>query len=186
MTTHISLVNEAHKIVAANLTTGGISIDATVGNGYDTVFLAEQVGCEGKVYGFDIQQTALESARVRLRQAGLLTRVKLIQAGHETMTDQIADNPKIMVNTVMFNLGYLPGYDKTIITRTNTTLEGLNAAIQLIAPGGIITIIAYPGHEGGKPEIEAIINWCRQLDKHFVVDTIYLKEQSPRLFVITK
>ena len=75
MPAYISLVQEAHKLVAANLTPGGIAIDATVGNGHDTVFLAEQVGSGGKVYGFDIQQTALESARTRLIQACLFNRV---------------------------------------------------------------------------------------------------------------
>lgn len=186
MTTRISLVKKAHKIVAANLPAGGTAIDATVGNGYDTVFLAERVGKEGLVYGFDIQQTALESARTRLEQAGLLARVNLKQAGHETMLDHLGDNPQNKINTVMFNLGYLPGQDKTVITRTNTTLEGLNAAVQLISTDGLITVIAYPGHEGGKPEMMAIIDWFQQLGKLFVVDTIYLDDRSPRLFAITK
>ncbi len=186
MTAYISLVREAHKIVAEHLPAGGTAIDATVGNGYDTVFLAERVGPEGRVYGFDIQQTALESARTQLAQAGLLKRVKLIGAGHESMRAHVDENPQVKIDSVMFNLGYLPGHDKSVITRKDTTLEGLNAAIHLISSGGIITVIAYPGHEGGKPEMMAISDWCSKLGNQFVVDTLFRNERSPCLFTISR
>lgn len=184
MTTHISLVKEAHKIIAANLPTGGTAIDATVGNGYDSVFLAEQVGAEGLVYGFDIQQTALESARTRLERANLLERVKLIHAGHESMAAQIEENTRGKVHSIMFNLGYLPGHDKTVITRKNTTLKALNAAVRLISSGGVVTVVAYPGHEGGRPELVAVSDWCNKLGNGFVVNRLCRNERSPCLFSI--
>lgn len=186
MTAYISLVSEAHKFVAEHLPAGGTAIDATVGNGHDTAFLAERVGPKGRVYGFDIQQTALESARNRLAQAGLLERVKLIQAGHESMLAHIDENSRDNIYSVMFNLGYLPGHDKKVITRKDTTLEGLDAAVQLIACGGLITVIAYPGHEGGEPEKMAISDWCSELGDQFVVDTLFRNERSPCLFAISR
>jgi ubiquinone/menaquinone biosynthesis C-methylase UbiE len=68
--TKLSLVQQAHQAVEAVLKPGDITIDATVGNGHDTLFLATRVGATGKVYGFDIQQEALDSAYQRLQQAG--------------------------------------------------------------------------------------------------------------------
>lgn len=56
------------------------------------------------------------------------------------------------VKAVMFNLGYLPGGDKTIISTTGTTLSALETAMDLLAPHGILTVVCYPGHQGGDEE----------------------------------
>ncbi|WP_340121946.1 tRNA (mnm(5)s(2)U34)-methyltransferase [Methylobacter svalbardensis] len=186
----ISLVNTAHDLIRDILRPGDIAIDATVGNGHDTVFLAEQVGPSGHVYGFDIQQAAIDSTLDKFRQAHLSDSLTLIHASHADMTDKIPADLHGNISAIMFNLGYLPGGDKSVITLTDSTLTALTVASRILAVNGIITLLAYPGHPGGDLETDRVKNWCEQLDtQQFEVSTIYSsehKDTAPRLFVIRK
>ncbi|MGR8934587.1 MAG: tRNA (mnm(5)s(2)U34)-methyltransferase [Gammaproteobacteria bacterium] len=184
----ISLVDEAQRAVAECLHAGGNAVDATAGNGRDTVFLAEQVGDTGRVFAFDIQQTALAATAARLQEAGLGVRVKLIHAGHETMLKYL---PQCIgkIDAIMFNLGYLPGGDKRIITAAGTTLQALDQATLLLAPGGVLTILAYPGHNGGDVETAAVQGWCGSLHgETFAVRQRWVPDKSsaPRLWTVRK
>jgi predicted methyltransferase len=186
----ISLVNVAHELIRDILHSGDIAIDATVGNGHDTSFLAEQTGASGKVYGFDIQQAAIESTLEKFRQARSPECLTLIHASHAIMAEKIPAQYHGKISAIMFNLGYLPGGDKSVITQTDSTLTALSAASRILSPDGIITLLAYPGHQGGDQETDQVKNWCEQLDtKQFEVSTIYStehKDSAPRLFVIRK
>lgn len=186
----ISLVNAAHNLIKEHLHTGDIAIDATVGNGHDTLFLAEQVGASGRVYGFDIQQAAIDSTREKLRQAHTPECLTLIHASHALMAGKIPGQHHGKISVIMFNLGYLPGGDKNIITQTDSTLTALNAASRILSPNGIITLLAYPGHQGGDQETDQVKSWCEQLNPdQFNVSTLYSaehKESAPRLFVIRR
>ena len=150
----VSMVQRAQAAIAEVLTPGAVAVDATVGNGHDTLFLAEQVGARGRVYGFDCQAAAIVSTRKRLAQAKMLDRVNLIQAGHETLQSHLAAEARLLA--VMFNLGYLPGSDKQYITRAETTLAALEQACALLAPGGRISLVLYTGHAGGPEEAAAV------------------------------
>lgn len=186
----ISLVNTAHDLIRDILHAGDIAIDATVGNGHDTVFLAEQVAPSGHVYGFDIQQAAIDSTREKFRQAHLSDSLTLVHASHADMTDKIPADLHGKIKAIMFNLGYLPGGNKTVITQTDSTLLALTVAARILAVNGIITLLAYPGHPGGDMETDRVKNWCEQLDtQQFEVSAIYStehKDTAPRLFVIRK
>src|SRR5690606_3119323 len=100
---------------------GMVAVDATAGNGYDTVFLAGRVGPTGRVYAFDIQEEALRETRARITEQGLADRVELIHAGHERLLEYV-NGP---INAMVFNLGYRPRGDKRVITRPETTIEAL-------------------------------------------------------------
>ncbi|MDI1229523.1 MAG: class I SAM-dependent methyltransferase [Methylobacter sp.] len=186
----ISLVNTAHDLIRDILRPGDIAIDATVGNGHDTLFLAEQVGPSGHVYGFDIQQAAIDSTLDKFRQAHLSDSLTLVHASHADMTDKIPADLHGKIKAIMFNLGYLPGGDKSVITLTDSTLTALTVAARILAVSGIITLLAYPGHPGGDMETDRVKNWCEQLDtQQFEVSAIYSsehKDTAPRLFVIRK
>lgn len=186
----ISLVNTAHNFIKEILRPGAIAIDATVGNGHDTLFLVNQVSPSGKVFGFDIQQTAIASTRAKLMQTHGMECLMLIQASHADMSEKIPVNHHGNISVIMFNLGYLPGGDKNIITGTDSTITALYSACGLLSSKGIITVMAYPGHPGGDLETAQVKNWCEQLDKeHFKIDIIYSvdnKDSAPRLFVIQK
>ena len=182
----ISLVNVAHKLIGEALRPGAIAIDATVGNGHDTAFLVNQVGPSGKVFGFDIQQSAIASTSIKAG-ADCLT---LIQASHALMDDKIPKQHHGNISAIMFNLGYLPGGDKSIITQTASTLAALTVACRLLTKGGVITVMAYPGHPGGVVETQQVNDWCVQLDpEQFSVRIFYSvgnPQTTPRLFVISK
>jgi hypothetical protein len=186
----ISLVNVAHDLILDILHSGDIAIDATVGNGHDTLFLAKQIAPSGHVYGFDIQQAAIDSTLEKFRQDHAPDCLTLIRASHADMEDKIPSPIHGKIRVIMFNLGYLPGGDKKIITQADSTLTALTIASRILAVNGIITLLAYPGHHGGDLETDQVENWCGQLDaKRFEVNTIYSAERkstAPRLFVIRK
>jgi predicted methyltransferase len=149
----------AHREIAAVLREGDVAIDATAGNGHDTVFLGKLVGHAGKVIAFDVQEQAIASTRERLAADNLLERVTLVHGSHAA----IADHAKAgSVAAVMFNLGYLPGGDHTVITRTTETLRALDEALHTLKPGGVLTIVCYPGHEGGDEESAEVVAWGKK------------------------
>lgn len=185
-----SITDKAQGHIAAVLSPGDRAIDATVGNGLDTFFLADQVGPEGRVIGMDIQELALHRATVVLGEAQLLQRVRLLQRSHHRMADWVPTDWAGRVRAIMFNLGYLPRGDKSIITRAETTIPALDSALELLAPGGRITIVAYPGHPGGEAETGAIREWLKGLSPLAFEVELVLSDtpgsDSPELFVITR
>lgn len=184
----MSLVKQAHHLISQVLQTGDIAIDATVGNGHDTEFLARQVGSTGLVYGFDIQDLALQNTALRLQRAQL-TNVQLFHASHSDMAQYIPE-PHQNINAVMFNLGYLPKGDKQLITQSDSTLSALNSASQLLATHGIISVLAYTGHQGGLKETQSVVEWLKQLpNAQFHIEQHLSKLPSavaPQLFIIKK
>lgn len=188
--TRISLAEVAHHVIAERLGAGDIAVDATLGNGHDTLFLAEFVAASGTVYGFDVQQQAIESTRQRLQQHALLERVQLFHASHDGMMALLPVATHGRIKAVMFNLGYLPGADKTIITQAETSLRAVTMACGLLAEQGVMTVMAYPGHAGGEHETRQLEAWCQQLDPNrFGFELIRSASHSPtapRLFVIRK
>jgi len=154
-------VDFSHDLITEHINKGAKVVDATVGRGYDTKFLAEVVGSEGFVWGFDLQNNALEEAKKRLQEDRLLDRVELIHAGHENMQDYINET----VSGILFNLGYLPGSDKEVITTTETTLKAVKSGLRLLARGGLMVIVVYLGHEGGKQEQQALLDYVVELDE---------------------
>ena len=125
----------AKALIEGNVNPGAIVVDATMGNGYDTLWLAQQVGEEGKVYAFDIQEEALKRTFERLCENHVENRVRLICAGHETMREHISEP----IDAAVFNLGWLPGTPHERTTRAETTVMAVNAALSLLKPGGAMT-----------------------------------------------
>jgi predicted methyltransferase len=149
----------SHLFMRRFVRPGDRVIDATCGNGHDTLLLAELVGAGGRVWAFDIQEQALEATATRLSEAGMSASVKLVHGGHETMAEQCTGT----VNAVVFNLGYLPGGDRSIVTRPESTCAGLEQSLELLEPGGVVILTLYPGHEGGPQEITALETRLAQL-----------------------
>ncbi len=187
MSKSLSLPQQAHNLLKPFIHNGDSVVDATCGNGHDSLFLAEQVAPSGLVYSFDIQQIAIIATRRRIQQAGLKGNLNLIYAGHENMQAYITNKDKGNIKAVMFNLGYLPYSNKQVITSSDTTLSALNTAVSLLAPTAIITILAYPGHQGGSEETLQVKNWCQQLSTNFSVKIIHSSRptaKAPQLFVV--
>lgn len=172
----------AHYLITQIVQVGDIVIDATCGNGHDTLFLAELVGESGQVYAFDIQQEAIELTAKRLTTAKLVDRVTLIHASHADLLEHIA----APVKCVLFNLGYLPGGNKEITTILETSMVAIQRALELLQTGGLLVIVVYPGHEAGKVERESIDPWTASLDEHTyqVVKLQYYNQSDTAPYVL--
>ncbi len=150
----------SHLFLRERVRLGDAVADATCGNGRDTLLLAELVGAAGRVWSFDIQEEALRSTAAALEKQGLRERVELVAAGHERLGEFIRGP----LRAAVFNLGYLPGGDKGMVTRPETTRPALDAALDLLAPGGLLLVAVYTGHPGALEEEDAVLSWACGLD----------------------
>lgn len=149
------LTDMAHQMVSARIRPGDLAIDATAGNGHDTLFLARSVGPAGRVYVFDVQPEAILQTRHRLSEAGW-NNVEFRLCDHANIAGEIPPEDHGRIAAVMFNLGYLPGSDKSHRTQAATTCRAIEGVLPLLREGGILTVIAYTGHPGGLEEAEAV------------------------------
>ena len=183
------LTMQAQLAVKATVQPGDFVIDATAGNGHDTQFLAELVGSTGRVLAFDIQEVALGNTRRRLEDAGL-TNVELVRDDHAEMLRHVRSDDAGRVAAVMFNLGYLPGGDRQLITQPSSSGLAIRRAIELLKPGGVITILAYTGHDGGASEAKSVEETLSQIPLDLIeVTTIESppgKRPGPRMFHVKR
>ncbi|MDO5640444.1 MAG: class I SAM-dependent methyltransferase [Neisseria sp.] len=149
----------ARKLLQTALHEGGRALDGTAGNGHDTLLMAECVGAGGRVWAFDIQPQALENTLGRLNAHGLAGHVMLVADGHEHLAAYV-DEP---LDAAIFNFGWLPGGDKSRTTRAETSVCALRAALKLLRPGGLLLAVLYPGHEAGRHEAAAVVQWAQAL-----------------------
>ncbi|MFT3991702.1 MAG: class I SAM-dependent methyltransferase [Luteolibacter sp.] len=149
-----------HALLRGVIAEGDVVIDATAGNGYDTVFLAECVGEGGKVLAFDVQAAAIQSASARVTAAGFSGRVDFYHESHVKMAERVEQGS---VAAVMFNLGYLPGEDHAHTTMACETLAALRYAKSILKTGGTLAVVCYPGHEAGAIEAFAVEEWMAAL-----------------------
>ena len=142
----------AADVLSRAVASGDTVVDATMGNGHDTLFLCELVGQGGRVYAFDVQPQAVENTKKRLEEAGVSDRAALFCLGHEHMAEKV-QGP---VSAAVFNLGWLPGGDHSVTTHWETTQKAVESALELLCPLGVLVICAYPGHAEGDREREAL------------------------------
>ncbi len=154
----IRLTEYVHTRLAAHLQKGNFAIDATAGNGHDSLFLSQCVGPSGRVFSFDIQAEAITQTRQRLLQANA-NNVELVQADHAQMHKHLTREVFGKIDAMILNLGFLPGGDRSIITLPESTLKALEIALEYLAPNGVLCVVAYRGHNGGQHEFEMVQKW---------------------------
>jgi len=155
----LRITERVHQELKQIVPTGSICIDATAGNGHDTLVLAELVGPSGRVIAIDVQAQAVEATRIRLSDANCLAQCELIQGDHATALGDLESEFTDQVRAITFNLGYLPAGDKLITTQPSTTLSALDASSKLLETGGALFVTAYRGHAGGNEEAEQVKSW---------------------------
>lgn len=154
----------AKTLMAISLDEGDIAVDATSGNGHDTVYLASLVGETGHVYAFDVQIEAIEATVNRIKEDGFENRVTVLHQGHETVDEVVQGK----IGGAIFNLGYLPGSDHSIVTKPNTTITAIEKILKQLKVGGIIVLVVYHGHVGGKLERDEVIKYVSNLPQKYV------------------
>ncbi|PGL69028.1 class I SAM-dependent methyltransferase [Bacillus sp. AFS055030] len=153
----------ARKLLQSTVKEGDITIDATIGNGHDTVFLAKLVGETGHVYGFDIQELAIQKTTEKINNENLSKRVTLFQKSHAEVNKVIPASLHEKLKGAIFNLGYLPGSDKSVVTVPESTISAIEQILEMMAPEGIIVVVIYHGHEGGEIEKDALMNFAQNI-----------------------
>lgn len=153
----------AHEWLGHVVRPGDTVVDATAGNGHDTALLARLAGPGGCVHVFDVQEAALQATRERLESERLLTSAVHFHLASHARLGELVFSP---LKAVVFNLGYLPGGDKELVTQTETTLRALAQASALIMPDGLLSVMCYPGHDGGDREAAAVEQLLAQLPHH--------------------
>ena len=176
----------AREVILQTVLPGDTVVDATMGNGHDTLMLCEAVGPEGRVWAFDVQAQAVEETGRRLREQGMENRAELVLAGHEHMAEYV----KEPVKAVMFNLGWLPGGDHEVTTRWGTTRRAVESALELLVPSGVLVICAYPGHAEGEREERELTAFLSALSnrKYNVLHQRFLNAGpgAPECYVVQK
>lgn len=178
MYSYVNSVSELmHNIIKNNFLRGNTAVDATLGNGNDTDFLSKHFE---KVYAFDIQEVAVNNYSLKEHK-----NVILINDSHEFLKEYINESVEVFV----YNLGFLPGGDKQITTKSDSTINSINAALDLLSPGGSILIAAYPGHEEGKKEADKVMALVKDLPKNtygVMLHSFLNREKAPMLIIIEK
>ncbi len=182
--------NLAMEITLKYIKEGDYVIDATCGNGNDTLRLADAVGPDGDVLALDIQRQALDTSKALMAERGIKN-VCFAQTNFTGMKKISGFAfPDLAPSAVVFNLGYLPGGDKSVTTTMEDSLHAIAAALDLIKPDGIVTVVLYSGHEEGQKEKDYILKFAEQLpsDVFHVVYTEMLNQQKnpPEVLWITK
>ena len=171
----IDLLQLQKQFILNHLSAGDIAVDFTMGNGHDTAFLSKTVGENGHVYAFDVQKQAVDSTAANLKRAGCPENYTLILDSHHKVKEYV----KGPIRAGMFNLGYLPGSDKSITTMRVTTMPAIEAAIDLLDHGGVLLVAVYPGHAEGDAEGKMVLDYFATLDRHVICCTLIRILNSP-------
>ncbi|MEH6937992.1 class I SAM-dependent methyltransferase [Bacillus sp. JJ664] len=176
----------ARKLLQLAVKEGDIAIDATIGNGHDTAFLANLVGETGHVYGFDIQELAIQNTTERIQKYNLSNQVTLIQNSHSHVQNEVPNHLHGKVKGAIFNLGYLPGSDKTIVTVPSSTISAIDQILEIMAPEGIIVVVIYHGHEGGEIEKDTLMDYVQNIpqDHAHVLTYRFLNQANNPPFIV--
>lgn len=177
-----TLTAMVHAKLATIVGPGDHVVDATSGNGHDTAWLAELVGPTGRVFTIDIQPEAIAQTEARL-SVEQRSRVVLLVGDHADWERLVPRESQGGLAAVVFNLGYLPGGDKTRITRTASTLSALEHAVRGLRAGGVLSVLGYPGHSGGAAECDAVAAWLEERqDLEVTEPEANLPPHAPRWF----
>lgn len=91
---------------------------------------------------------------------------------------------KEKVDCIIFNLGFLPGSNKKILTQDYHSEEAIIDSYDLLADHGTLLICCYIQHPGGKEEFERIIKNLE--DHHLPYQLITFDETPDKLILIEK
>ena len=181
---HYQITEWCHHFIKEHVQEGDICIDATAGNGNDTVILGELVGASGKVLAFDVQSQAVENTKKRLADAGFQGRLQVILDSHVNM-GQYAE--KESINCIVFNFGYLPGGDHNLATHQETSIAAIYEGLRLLKKGGMMSLCIYSGGDTGFEERDAILEMVKGLDgKRYlvIVSSYYNRPNNPPIPVL--
>ncbi len=179
-----SILNKVKQLLDNNIKSKDIVIDATIGNGNDTLYLANLVS-KGHVYGFDIQKEAIKNTE-KLLNNNNKQNYTLFQESHTKMLNTLKHLTN-KVSAIVFNLGYLPKGNKNITTNYKTTINAIKDSLTLLNNKGICLIVIYPGHKTGKKEDIKINKYLQTINNKYKINKYHNtnNKTAPYLISIT-
>lgn len=180
----------AHSLLEKTIKAGDSVVDATAGNGHDTLFLANLVGANGTVFSFDVQEQAINNTKSLVKEHTVHERVQLFLKGHENVKELIPKTLHQSISAAVFNLGYLPGSDKTITTKPSSTIDAIEQLLSIMKKSGVIILVVYHGHPEGKVEKEELLDFVSKIDQKqaqvFKYEFLNQVKASPFIIAIEK
>lgn len=156
----MTAVELCHRFLEGTIPTGGTFLDATCGNGHDTLFLCRKAAPNGRVLALDIQPAAVEATNRLLAEHGLQGVGRAIVCDHRDLGHLV---PPGTLDAAVFNFGWLPGADHAVHSAAESTLPALQAALDALKPGGVLTAVLYSGKVIGDGEKQAVLEFFRAL-----------------------
>lgn len=150
-----------HWMMAERIKPGDLCIDATAGKGRDTLFLCSLVGETGRVLAMDVQADAVAQTTALLTEQGCVDRVQVVQDCHSRMGAYAQPES---VDGIMFNFGWLPGGDHNLFSGPDTSIAAVKAGLELLKPGGVMTLCIYHGRNNGTAERDALLAFLPTID----------------------
>ncbi|WP_226580084.1 class I SAM-dependent methyltransferase [Halobacillus litoralis] len=180
------ILDFSHSLIKKAVQDGDFVIDGTCGNGHDTAFMAELVGESGHVYAFDIQEEAIQNTENRLKEKKLHDRVTLIHGTHGPVHEHLRSEHKNQIQAAIYNLGYLPGSDKSVITTPDETITSVKNVLSSLKKGGLIVLVVYHGHSGGREEKDALLEYVSSLDhkSYHVLNYGFINQKRTPPFIL--
>ena len=175
-----------HHFITEHVRPGDFCIDATMGNGYDTLLLSQLVGREGRVLSFDIQELACTNTKKRLQESNAPDNYQLILDSHSHMKQYAKEDS---VDCIVFNFGYLPGGDHQLATKSSTSISAIEQGLSLLKKGGLMSLCIYSGGDSGFEERDALLSYLKMLDskKYLVIlSSYYNRPKNPPIPVLIR
>lgn len=166
-----SVVKLSHQILDRLTNSNDIIIDATLGNGYDSLYLSNLVS---HIYSFDIQKQALDNSEKTLQNVG---NVSMILDSHLNYQNYVKN-----YHGVIFNLGYLPTGNKSVTTTSKTTISTLEKMIQDNL-ARFILLVVYPGHDEGYIESHDLQKYLENIS-NYNVNYNFLSDDDKKAYII--
>lgn len=180
----MSAIKVAQRLLAVPLQKARCIIDATAGNGNDTLYLANASSDEARVYAFDIQREALEATRKKT--ASFVHKIRYVLDSHVHFEKHVEG----AIDVAMFNLGYLPGGSHAVTTQAETTLVAVEKMTARLVVNGLLVVAAYPGHAAGEKECHILNAWLAALPSHRFTASCYAmlnhEKKPPILYIVER
>lgn len=157
MQTVSNVINLMHQAILPAVRQAEVIVDATAGNGGDTLFLAQNMKASCQLYAFDIQAEAILHTKERTKE--FAAQICYLQQSHEEIGRYVDRS----IDVAMFNLGYLPGADHEAVTNHKSTLKAVKCVLAKLRLQGICAIMVYPGHPEGKIEADCLASFLQEI-----------------------
>lgn len=173
-----SMVAISHDFLKPALHKQARAIDATLGQGQDTLFFLKARAA--RIAAFEVQADVAARTMERIGSS----KVQVYLTGHEHMQESLPSDWVENTDAILFNFGYCPHENPQIQTRPKTSLEAVQQALTMLKVKGRMALVFYP-HEDWEEESALIEDFLMTLDPHvFAIQKVIQLNAKKAPFVV--